>query len=120
DGVYVVSVIEDMPADGILQAGDKITKIDESKVTESEALVEYVQGKQAGTEIDLTVERDGNVLQKRIEVTSFEEDADKVGIGVQLVTNEEIEVDPEVEIKSGKIGGTSAGLMFTLEMYNQL
>src|SRR5699024_11786163 len=39
---------------------------------------------------------------------------------IQLVTNEEIEVDPPVNIKSGDIGGPSAGLMFSLEIYNQL
>src|SRR5699024_5470026 len=31
-----------------------------------------------------------------------------------------IEVDPPLDIRSGDIGGPSAGLMFSLEIYNQL
>ncbi len=37
-----------------------------------------------------------------------------------MVDDKEIIVDPKVEVNSDEIGGPSAGLMFTLEIYNQL
>ena len=59
-------------------------------------------------------------MDETVEVKAFPDDPEKVGIGIQLVTNEEIETVPPVKIKSGNIGGPSAGLMFSLEIYNQL
>ena len=36
------------------------------------------------------------------------------------MTDQDVEVERDVRIKSGKIGGPSAGLMFALEMYDKL
>src|SRR5699024_11387376 len=55
-----------------------------------------------------------------VQVSSCPGDPEEVGIGIQLVRNEEIEAEPPVNIKSGDIGGHSAGLMFSLAIYNQL
>lgn len=43
----------------------------------------------------------------------------KAGIGITLTDHTEIESDTDVRINSGSIGGPSAGLMFTLEIYEQ-
>ncbi|GAA3323039.1 hypothetical protein GCM10020331_045310 [Ectobacillus funiculus] len=39
---------------------------------------------------------------------------------MQIVTNTKLKVEPDIKIDSHRIGGPSAGLMFTLEIYNQL
>lgn len=119
-GIYVVSVIEGMPADGILESGDKIVEIDNQKVSQSDDLIDYVSTKEEGTIIDVTIEREKEQLTKEIELVSFPGDVNKVGIGIQLVTDREVKVDQKVEFASGNIGGPSAGLMFTLEIYDQL
>src|SRR5690625_7652658 len=41
-------------------------------------------------------------------------------MGVSLVTDRSVTVDPKVNFSSGNIGGPSAGLMFSLEIYDQL
>ena len=41
-------------------------------------------------------------------------------MGIGLVDDREIISDPKVKIKTESIGGPSAGLMFSLEIYNQL
>ncbi|WP_226037922.1 SepM family pheromone-processing serine protease [Aquibacillus saliphilus] len=120
EGVYVVAVIEDMPADGILKSGDKIIQIDDLTIKQTDELINYVSAKEVGTTITVTVERDGDQLTKEIELESFKGIDDKVGIGIQLVTNRNVTVDPELTFASGNIGGPSAGLMFSLEIYDQL
>src|SRR5699024_7796773 len=56
---------------------------------------------------------------KEITVEQFP-DKEEVGIGIQLVTDQDVTVDQKVDVDSGKIGGPSAGLMFALALYNQL
>lgn len=119
DGVHVIQVMDDMPADGKVKAGDKITAIDGENIKDAESLTDYVKEKQEGDVIDLDIERDDETLQEEVDVVPLE-DEDKVGIGIRLVTDEGIEVNPEMSFDSGKIGGPSAGLMFSLEVYNQL
>lgn len=120
NGVYVMQVVEEMPAEGIVEAGDRIQAVDGNKIASADDLVNYVQKKKPGDSVKLSFKRDGKKKEEAVEVQAFEEDPDKVGIGIQLVTDEDIKMDPEVHIKSGNIGGPSAGLMFALEMYNQL
>lgn len=120
NGIYIIGVVENMPADGILQPGDRIKKVDDQDVKEANDLVEYVNLKRAGEKIKVDIEREGKHLTEIIEVVSFPDDKEKVGIGIQLVTEQKVTVDPPVHIKSGNIGGPSAGLMFALEIYNRL
>lgn len=120
NGVYVIQVIEGMPAEGKVQAGDRITAVDDIKVDGADDLVKYVQNKQAGDQLQITIVRSGETIEKQIEISSYKEEEEKVGIGIKLVTDEQIEVEPNMTFHSGKIGGPSAGLMFSLEIYNQL
>ncbi|WP_138415036.1 SepM family pheromone-processing serine protease [Aquibacillus sediminis] len=120
EGIYVVNVMEGMPADGILQTGDKILQVDNQTISKTDHLIDYVSSKQPGAVITLTVERNQERVETEMELESFP-DQDKVGLGIGLVTNLEIEhVEPEVKFASGEIGGPSAGLMFSLEIYDQL
>lgn len=119
-GVYVLSVEEEMPAFGKLEAGDRIFKVDNKEFTASDKFIQYVSGKQAGDTITLTFERRNKVDEVIVAVQPFKNDANRVGIGVGLVEDKEILVDPEVHVETKDIGGPSAGFMFSLEIYNQL
>ncbi|MBH0229033.1 SepM family pheromone-processing serine protease [Halobacillus yeomjeoni] len=120
EGVYVMSVIEGMPAEGKLKSGDEITAVDGKEIQESKDLIDYVSDMGEGSKVTLTVNRDGKTLKKDIELAPFPDTPDKVGVGISLVTDRSIKVNPEVKVKSGEIGGPSAGLMFSLEIYDQL
>ncbi|WP_164669111.1 SepM family pheromone-processing serine protease [Virgibacillus doumboii] len=120
EGVYVVSVVEGMPADGKLKSGDRITGIDGNEIKQSDDLISYVENKEAGDMITLEVMRDDQKLSKEIKLEKFEELDNKIGIGIRLVTDRSVTVDPKVNFSSGSIGGPSAGLMFSLEIYDQL
>src|SRR5699024_7129156 len=119
-GVYVMSVVEGMPADNIVEMGDVIVKVDDQQLNEASELISYVETKKAGETIDLEILRNNKVIHEQLELKSFPDDPTKVGIGIQLVTQREVEVNPPVTFESGNIGGPSAGLMFSLEIYNQL
>ncbi|MFB4167608.1 SepM family pheromone-processing serine protease [Virgibacillus sp. JSM 102003] len=120
DGVYVVAVVDGMPADGKLKSGDRITGIDGKEIKESKDLINYVENKQAGDSISLEVVRDEKQLTKEVKLEKFKEADKKVGIGIRLVTDRSVKVNPKVNFSSGSIGGPSAGLMFSLEIYDQL
>jgi Lon-like protease len=119
-GIYVMQVIPKMPADGKLSAGDRIFKVDGQQLPSSEKFIDYVSKKQAGEKVTLTYLRNKSTKTVTLKLQPFKEDPQKVGIGISLVDDKEIVVDPKVSVKTDEIGGPSAGFMFSLEIYNQL
>lgn len=120
EGVYVVGVLDGVPADGVLEMGDRITAIDNEEIKQAEDLMDYVKTKQAGDTITVQMDREDERLSKDITLEKLEALDGKVGLGITLVTDRKVTVDPEVHFSSGNIGGPSAGLMFSLEIYDQL
>lgn len=120
NGVFVVGVVEGMPAKGKLKIGDHIKSVDGHPITVAEDLIEYVEKKAPAETIVLDIVRDDEPMSITIELAPFEGNEEKVGVGIQLVTDQSVEVDREVNFASGNIGGPSAGLMFALEIYDQL
>ncbi len=120
NGIYVMQVIPTMPADGKLQAGDRIFKVDGQQLPSSEKFIDYVGKKQAGDKVTLTYLRNKSTNTVTLTLKPFKEDPKKIGIGISLVDDKEIIVDPKVKVRTDEIGGPSAGFMFSLEIYNQL
>lgn len=127
-GVMVVQTVDEMPAKEYFEFGDVITKIDGRRMSTSEELITYVQGKGLGDAIEITFIRQEKESTVTIHLSPFpltEEERAKnppprAGIGISTITDREIEVDPPVQINTNRIGGPSAGFMFALEIYNQL
>lgn len=119
-GIYVLNVMPDMPASGKLQAGDRIFKVDGQTFTSSQEFSAYVEKKQVGEEMNFTFSRKKQTKTVKIAVQRFKQDPNKIGIGISLVDDKEILVKPDVKVNTDEIGGPSAGLMFSLEIYNQL
>ncbi|MFD2628279.1 SepM family pheromone-processing serine protease [Oceanobacillus kapialis] len=120
NGVYVVSVVDGMPADGKLEMGDRIIGIDDTEVKEADDLINYVESKKANDTIEVEFIRKDERKVEEIQLQAFEDAENKIGIGIQLVTDRSVSVEPKIEFSSGSIGGPSAGLMFSLEIYDQL
>ncbi|WP_339227591.1 SepM family pheromone-processing serine protease [Oceanobacillus sp. FSL K6-2867] len=119
-GVYVVSVVENMPADGKLETGDRIIGIDGQEIRESTDLIQYVDDKKAGDTVLIEFVREDKTMETEIMLEEFSNLDNRVGIGISLVTDRNVTVDRDIQFSSGNIGGPSAGLMFTLEIYDQL
>ncbi|WP_226578442.1 SepM family pheromone-processing serine protease [Halobacillus litoralis] len=120
EGVFVMNVIEGMPAEEVLETGDQITKVDGKDIQETKDLIDYVSSMEEGSTVQLTIVRGEETLERDIELAAFPDAPDKVGVGISLVTDRTVDVSPSVKVKSGEIGGPSAGLMFSLEIYDQL
>ncbi|MGJ7910568.1 SepM family pheromone-processing serine protease [Neobacillus sp. LXY-1] len=119
-GIYVMQVLQDMPAAGRLEPGDRIFKVDGHSFPSSKEFIDFVSQKHAGDTITLTFMRKKVEKTVPLQLKAFKDDPKKVGIGISLVDDKEIEVKPKVKVNTADIGGPSAGLMFSLEIYNQL
>ncbi|WP_245808806.1 SepM family pheromone-processing serine protease [Shouchella patagoniensis] len=125
NGVYITDTIDGMSADNVIKAGDLITQVDGEDVRTEEELLQKLSGFDDGEEVQLTVDYNGEIRTEILVFTEFPEEANvsqgRVGVGiVGPVTNRTASFDPEVTITAGAIGGPSAGLMFSLEIYSQL
>ena len=121
DGILVVETMEDSPARDILKPGDVIIELDGEQVNLAEELVQKIQERPVGSEIYLTFKRDNNVLTEAVSTVPHMEDKEKAGLGVFIRTLDwEPQLPVEINIGTGAIAGPSAGLMFVLEIINQL
>jgi PDZ domain-containing protein len=128
DGIMVVQTVENMPGRVHFDFGDMITHVDGTSIETSEELITYLQDKQVGDSVEITYlrgEKENTVNVHLVDLPLTEQEKaenapPRAGIGISLVTQRRVKEDPPVEINTERIGGPSAGLMFTLEIYNQL
>ncbi|WP_026674393.1 SepM family pheromone-processing serine protease [Alkalihalobacterium bogoriense] len=124
-GIMVSSFIEGMPAEKVLQPGDRITSVNGVAVTSIEQLNEEVAENDNGEDILLTITREGETLEVITTTAPFPKEVsggdERIGLGILYpVVDRTVSFSPDVTIDVSKIGGPSAGLMFSLEIYNQL
>ncbi|MED3843644.1 SepM family pheromone-processing serine protease [Geobacillus stearothermophilus] len=119
-GVYVVNVLPDMPAEGCLQAGDRLAALDGRPLTTSEQIIDYIRMKKEGDRVRIAFVREGERREVELRLKPFPHHPNQIGLGVTLMTDYDVRTDPPVDVDSEQIGGPSAGLMFSLEIYNQL
>ncbi len=114
--LQVAYVDEGTPADGELEAGDVIKRADDTTIRTGQDLVEVVQSAPAGEPVRFTVVRGGE--RREVSVTPRTVDGEqrvgiRLGIGFDLPYEIDVNIDPA-------IGGPSAGLMFSLAIYDTL
>ncbi|MBF0708333.1 PDZ domain-containing protein [Alkalihalobacillus hwajinpoensis] len=125
NGVLVTGIIEGMPADGKLELGDLIVEVEGKRIEETEQLLDELGSYEESDTVNMTIKRGDQEKQIELGFSKFPKaygtEDDKVGVGITgPVTATSIETDPSININTDEIGGPSAGLMFTLEIYNQL
>lgn len=119
-GVYVLRVMEGMPAEEKLMPGDLVFEVDGNAFESSDEFIKYIGSKKPGDIVKLSYKRNGKSNQVEVPLKALEDGSNRAAVGIQLVDDKEIDVDPDVTVQSDEIGGPSAGLMFSLEIYNQL
>lgn len=120
EGVFVLNVLEGGAADDSLKAGDRVMSIDGNDFDSQQDFIDYLAEKQVGDAVELVVERNDRELIETITLEPLPTDPERAGLGISFVEDKTITTEPEVTIDSEEIGGPSAGLMFTLEIINQL
>lgn len=121
-GAEVVSILSDSPSRSIIHLGDVITKLDGHMIQTSADLVSQIRSLTQAKTVHLQVERNHSL--KELNVPLMPPDVSggtpKIGIGVQTA-GLDTHLPFPVQITPQKIvGGPSAGLMFTLTVYNDL
>ena len=118
NGVYVLQIIEGSTFNGILKVGDTVKAVNQNHFQSSKEFIDYVSQLEVGDTIEIEFEREGVTQSAVGDLIQLETGA--TGIGIGLVDNSSLVTDPHVEIHSEGIGGPSAGLMFSLQILNQL
>lgn len=118
-GVFVESVLKTSHAKGIIQVGDIITSVDGNKVlTMQDFMNDLKKDKKAGETVDVSFIHDGKNQKAQIKLIQLE--PDRAGLGIGPEDEFTIHTPTKVTIHAEDIGGPSAGLMFSLEILNQL
>lgn len=119
EGDLVVSIVEGSAADGILHVGDEIVGIHGERLTTEDSLKEGLRSVVEGEPYTLTIKRHNKEVEVELIGQKLPSE-NRVGLGVRYMKSETLQTTPAVHIDSSTIGGPSAGLMFTLEVMNQL
>ncbi|MGM9986623.1 MAG: SepM family pheromone-processing serine protease [Bacillaceae bacterium] len=119
-GAVILAVAENMPAKGVLKIGDIVVSVDGNIIQSSDELIKQVSKKKAGDTVSLSFIRDGEKKDVTLKLVQLSTKEKRAGIGVVLTTDREVKEVPNVMFNMEDIGGPSAGLMFTLEIMNQL
>ncbi|QDX95046.1 PDZ domain-containing protein [Brevibacillus laterosporus] len=123
-GVLILSVMDGYPAKNVLKVGDVITSLNNKPVKTTNDLFLLLEGKKAGDAITLQFKRDGQEKKAELVLAQLPENngakSHRAGFGITPQDQKRILFDKKITIAANNIGGPSAGLMFTLEIYNQL
>lgn len=115
--VKVKSVLAGAPADGALEEGDVLTSVDGAAVKSIEDAVSAISTRTPGDTVTLGIVRNGKPRDVTLTTEPSPDNAQTARVGVELGTA----VPFEVNIELGQdIGGPSAGLMFSLAIYDLL
>jgi Lon-like protease len=120
--VLVDSVQKGLPADGRLRSGDQITAIDGRQIKDMSGVTAGVGAHRPGDTVTFTVKRNGEDAQVPVKtIVSPDKSGDRAGKAVVGVSLKEKYTFPvTVKISVGDVGGPSAGLMFSLGIYDKL
>ncbi|MDW7739847.1 MAG: S16 family serine protease [Bacillota bacterium] len=121
DGVEVVGFLENAPAEDYLMIGDRILEVDGDEVFLASEVSLLVQNREAGEEVTLAISRNGTVFNITAPTGARPDDETIPQLGIYIRTLPWEPIIPlDIDMETGNIGGPSAGLMFVLEIINQI
>lgn len=118
-GAEVGGTLEGMPADGLLQRGDVIVAVDGQPTDTAPAVVEAVRRHDVGDQVRFAAYRDGQQLEVVVGTRSSPTEPGRPLVGVAVSTYQLDATLPfPVSIDTGNVGGPSAGLMFSIAIFD--
>jgi PDZ domain-containing protein len=113
--VSIGELTKDSPARGLLLPGDVLVSVDGKAVSTPDSVRAAVRKHKPGESAVFTVSRGG---KERVITVRTIESAGRAVVGVLLRTA--FEFPTKVSINAGEVGGPSAGMMFSLAVYDKL
>ena len=125
DGVAVVGLLEDSPVKDKLKKGDLINSINNTDIYSATEFISTLRTYSIGETVSIGVLREIDGIKEQIYIkTTLIEHVEYEGepmVGFLATTvNERFDFPFEIDIKTGNVGGPSAGLMMALNVYNNL
>lgn len=117
-GVYVLNIADNSTFKGTLNIADTVTGINGKSFKSSKDLVKYVTGLKLGSKVTVQYTSQGKKKSSKGKVVKLTNG--KNGIGITLTDHTEVSSPEKVKFSTQGVGGPSAGLMFTLSIYDQL
>jgi PDZ domain-containing protein len=115
--IEVADIVKGAPADGVLRLGDIITAVDGVPVRSADQAAKALTGVKPGTAVTLRLKRGGTGKTVTLTTEQSADDPSQSRIGVSIVDQPPFDVNIDL---GQKIGGPSAGLMFSLGIYDKL
>ncbi len=119
--VVVAGFSEQSPSEGIIEKGDLIMAIDDTEVYLAGEVISAVQQRKVGDNVQVTVMRGSEELQLTVNTGPHPDDPQLAALGIYISTLGWKPILPlDIEMETGEIAGPSAGMMFVLEILDQL
>ncbi|MEZ5185433.1 MAG: PDZ domain-containing protein [Candidatus Nanopelagicales bacterium] len=115
---WVLEVLPDSPADGLLEHGDVVLSVDGTPVAGPERLARIVQKAGPGASVTLDIRRDSGDKRVSMVTAANPDDPAKgyIGVGLGVIADSPVTVDFNLD----DVGGPSAGLVFSLGIVDKL
>jgi PDZ domain-containing protein len=114
----IASVTKGLPADGKVKPSDKIISLDGTKTADMAAVTAIMKTHKPGDTVTLVLDRGSKQQKVEIKTVASPEDPRRAVMGVTL--QDDYTFPFTVKISVGDVGGPSAGLMFSLGIYDKL
>ncbi len=114
----VSSVITGSPADGKLEPGDQILKVDGDAISKPADVTKAMDDVKPGETVAVVVDREGKQLTEQIVTTSNPEKPERAFMGISIGITYQAPFDVDVTLST--VGGPSAGLFFSLGIVDLL
>jgi PDZ domain-containing protein len=115
----VLGVTKGSPADGKLQPRDYLLEVNGVKIDDVAKVSKAIQQTGVGETAEFVVRRDGERRTVQVQAEAAPDDPDRAVVGVEIGTGYDFPFDVKVHIDED-IGGPSAGLIFSLAVYDTL
>lgn len=121
DGAEVVTTVRDSPAAEVLKPGDLILAVDGEPVSTACDVGRAINFHEVGETVTVTVRRDGDRKTFELKSIAHPQDPASAFLGIQMnEVNYRFNPGVDVQFETGDIAGPSAGLLFSLTLYDQL
>ena len=113
--------LRESPSADVLEPGDQLLEIEGQVLTGVEDLTDVLSGRVPGDVVEVLIERAGvGELTVQVELTESPSDPGRTIVGFFPFDTRRVSLPFELEIDTGRIGGPSAGLAFSLVLIDEL
>lgn len=116
--VVINEIVDRVPAVSVLELGDTVVSVEQVEIESLEDFAPALEGAAPGDVVDMTLNRDGEILQVEVELAEREDEPGTPMIGIVLGVLTEPPFP--ISIEAGDVGGPSAGMMHTIAIIDAL